>query len=104
MSKKKQLRIGMVGCGFMGRTHSNAFGKVNRFFDLEYEPILTAICARNGASAQAFADNWGYSSFETDWRKLVARSDIDIIDIASPNDTHMEIAIAAAQAGKIVMC
>ncbi len=104
MSKKKQLRIGMVGCGFMGRTHSNAFGKVNRFFDLEYEPILTAICARNGASAQAFADNWGYSSFETDWRKLVARSDIDLIDIASPNDTHMEIAIAAAQAGKIVMC
>jgi predicted dehydrogenase len=104
MGATKKLRIGMVGCGFMGRTHSNAFGKVNRFFDLEYEPVLTAICARNRASAEAFAANWGYSSFETDWRKLVARRDIDLIDIASPNDTHAEIAIAAAEAGKIVMC
>ena len=104
MGATKKLRVGMVGCGFMGRTHSNAFGKVNRFFDLEYEPVLTAVCARNRASAQAFADNWGYSSFETDWHKLVAREDIDLIDIASPNDTHAEIAIAAAEAGKMVMC
>ena len=88
----------------MGRTHSNAFGKVNQFFEVEYQPVLTAVCARNRASAQAFADNWGYSSFETDWRKLVARKDIDLIDIASPNDTHAEIAIAAAEAGKMVMC
>jgi predicted dehydrogenase len=104
MGATKRLRVGMVGCGFMGRTHSNAFGKVNRFFDLEYEPVLTAVCARNRAEAEAFADNWGYLSFETDWRKLAARKDIDLIDIASPNDTHAEIAIAAAEAGKMVMC
>ena len=104
MRAKKKLGIGVVGCGFMGRTHSNAFGKVNRFFDLEYEPVLTAVCARNVAAAEAFAENWGFTSFETDWRKLVARGDVDLIDIASPNDTHAEIAIAAAAAGKMVMC
>src|SRR5271155_4651226 len=104
MRAKKKLGIGVVGCGFMGRTHSNAFGKINRFFDLEYEPVLTAVCARNVAAAEAFAENWGFVSFETDWRKLVARGDIDLVDIASPNDTHAEIAIAAAKAGKMVMC
>ncbi len=104
MGATKKLRVGMVGCGFMGRTHSNAFGKVNRFFYLEHEPALVAVCARNPAEAEGFAGNWGYSSFETDWRKLVARKDIDLIDIASPNDTHAEIAIAAAEAGKMVMC
>jgi predicted dehydrogenase len=104
MGPTKKLKVGMVGCGFMGRTHSNAFGKVNRFFDLEHEPALVAVCARNPAEAESFAGNWGYSSFETDWRKLVARKDIDLIDIASPNDTHAEIAIAAAEAGKMVMC
>jgi predicted dehydrogenase len=104
MGATKKLRVGMVGCGFMGRTHSNAFGKVNRFFDLEHEPALVAVCARNPAEAEGFAGNWGYSSFETDWRKLVARKDIDLIDIASPNDTHAEIAVAAAEAGKMVMC
>ena len=104
MGPTKKLKVGMVGCGFMGRTHSNAFGKVNRFFDLEHEPALVAVCARNPAEAEGFAGNWGYSSFETDWRKLVARKDIDLIDIASPNDTHAEIAVAAAEAGKMVMC
>jgi len=101
---KKILNIGMVGYGFMGRTHSNAFLQAGRFFDLEYQPVLKAVCARNAARAEAFAANWGYQSTETDWRKLVERSDIDLIDIASPNDTHAEIAIAAANAGKIVMC
>jgi predicted dehydrogenase len=100
----KILNIGMVGYGFMGRTHSNAFLQAGRFFDLEYQPVLKVVCARNAARADAFAANWGYESIETDWRKLVERSDIDLIDIASPNDTHAEIAIAAAKAGKIVMC
>ena len=101
---KKQLNIGVVGYGFMGRTHSNAFLQAGRFFDLPYKPVLKAVCARNPERAQAFAENWGYESVETDWRKLVERDDIDLIDIASPNDTHAEIAIAAAKAGKIVMC
>jgi predicted dehydrogenase len=104
MSAKKKLNIGVVGTGFMGRTHSNAFAKVNQFFELDAQPILKAICARNPAGAKAFAANWGYEGFETDWRELVSREDIDLVDIASPNDTHAEIAIAAAKAGKMVMC
>jgi predicted dehydrogenase len=104
MSAKKKLNIGIVGAGFMGRTHSNAFSKVNQFFDLDCQPVLKAVCARNAAGAKAFAANWGFEAVETDWRKLVARDDIDLVDIASPNDTHAEIAIAAAKAGKMVMC
>src|SRR6478735_5603478 len=101
---KKKLNIGLVGYGFMGRAHSNAFRKVAHFFPLEYEPVLKAASARNKEKIEAFASQWGYESTETDWRKLVERPDIDLIDIASPNDTHAEIAIAAANAGKIVMC
>ena len=100
----KRLNIGLVGYGFMGRTHSNAFLQAPRFFDLPVKPALTALCARNADRAKAFAANWGYESIETDWRKLVERKDIDLIDIASTNDTHHDIAIAAAKAGKMVMC
>jgi predicted dehydrogenase len=101
---KKRLNVGMVGYGFMGRMHSNAFSQVGHFFDLPYQPVLKAASARDPAKLKAFADQWGYESMETDWRKLVARKDIDLIDIASPNDTHCEIALAAAKAGKMVMC
>src|SRR5262245_28038618 len=101
---KKHLNIGLVGYGFMGRAHSNAFLQAGRFFDLPYQPILKAVSARNPERLKSFADNWGYCSVETDWRKMVEREDIDLIDIASPNDTHAEIAIAAARAGKSVMC
>jgi predicted dehydrogenase len=100
----KTLNIGLVGYGFMGRTHSNAFHQAPRYFDLPYRPVLKAVAARNEERVKKFAANWGYESYETDWRKLVERKDIDVIDIASPNDTHQEIAIAAARAGKMVMC
>ena len=100
----KTLNIGLVGYGFMGRTHSNAFLQAPRFFDLPYRPVLKAVAARNADRVKAFAANWGYESAETDWRALIDRKDIDVIDIASPNDTHREIAIAAAKAGKMVMC
>ena len=98
------LNIGMIGYGFMGRTHSNAYRKVGYFFDLEYQPVLKAVCARSEDKVQAFADNWGYESIETDWRTLVARDDIDAVDICVPNNLHHEIAIACAQAGKMVLC
>ena len=98
------LNIGMIGYGFMGRAHSNAYRKVNNFFSLEHRPVLKAVCARDKEKAQAFADTWGYESVETDWKALVARKDIDLIDICSPNDTHREIALAAAQAGKMILC
>src|SRR5712692_1366791 len=88
----------------MGRTHSNAYLQAPRFFDVAYRPVLKAVCARNAERVKGFAENWGYQSVETDWRALVARKDIDLIDIASPNDTHAEIAIAAAKAGKMVLC
>ncbi len=101
---KKKLNIGMIGYGFMGRTHSNAFSKAPHFFDLPYEPVLKTVCARNGEKAAAFAAQWGYERFDTDWRKVVESPDIDAVDIASPNDTHHDIAIAAAAAGKIVLC
>jgi predicted dehydrogenase len=104
VSVQKPLNIGLVGCGFMGRTHSNAFRQVNQFFDVGHRPVLAAVCARNADEVRGFAERWGYASTETDWRRLVARRDIDLIDIASPNDTHAEIAIAAAEAGKMVLC
>ena len=100
----KKLNIGLIGYGFMGRAHSNAYLKVNRFFDLEYQPVLKAVCARSADKVRAFADNWGWESVETDWRKLVERDDIDAIDIGSPNNTHRDIVLAAAKAGKMILC
>ena len=101
---KKPLNIGLVGYGFMGRTHSNAFLQTPRFFDVPFEPVLKVVCARNPERLTSFAAQWGYQSSTTDWRELVDRKDIDLVDIASPNDTHAEIAVAAARAGKMVMC
>jgi predicted dehydrogenase len=104
MSTKKPLNIGLVGYGFMGRTHSNAYKRVNDFFDVPYRPVLKSVCGRTAQGAKAFADQWGYESTETDWRKLIERKDIDAIDICTPNNTHAEIALAAAAAGKMILC
>jgi predicted dehydrogenase len=104
LSMSKPLNIGMIGYGFMGRAHSNAYRKVGNFFDLDYQPVLKAACARDAAKVKAFADKWGYESVETDWRKLIDRKDIDVLDICTPNNTHREIALAAAQAGKKILC
>ena len=104
MVKKKELRIGLIGCGFMGRTHSNGYNRVPNFFpDLEYRPVLKAACSRTEDKVKAFADQWGFESYETDWKNLVKREDIDAVDICTPNDTHAEIAVAAASAGKMVL-
>jgi predicted dehydrogenase len=100
----KKLNVGLIGCGFMGRTHSNASRRVNNFFDLEYQPVLKAVCDLDEARAAAFAAKWGYESYETDWRKLIARKDIDLVDITLPNNMHREVAIAAAKAGKMILC
>lgn len=104
MSAKKPLNIGMIGYGFMGRAHSNAYSQVNHFFDLEYRPVLKAVCARSEENARKFADVWGYESIETDWRRLLERKDIDAVDICTPNNLHKEISIAAAEAGKMILC
>jgi len=105
MANKKTLNIGLIGGGFMGRTHSNGYNRIRNFFpDLEYTPVLKAVCFRNETKLKAFAEQWGYESTETDWRKLIERDDIDAVDICTPNDTHAEIAIAAAKAGKMILC
>lgn len=100
----KPVNVGLIGYGFMGRAHSNAYRQVSQFFDLEHQPVLKAACARKEDKIRDFAANWGWESYETDWRKLVERDDIDLIDIGSPNNTHHDIAIAAAEAGKMVVC
>jgi len=100
----KALNVGMIGYGFMGRAHSNAYRKVRNFFDLDYAPVLKAVCARDAAKVKSFADTWGYESTETDWRKLIERKDIALVDICVPNNLHREIALAAAQAGKMILC
>ncbi|MFB3105687.1 MAG: Gfo/Idh/MocA family protein, partial [Pseudomonadales bacterium] len=98
------LRIGMIGYGFMGRAHSNAYRRVNNFFKLEHTPVLTAVCGRDSEKVQAFADEWGYESVESDWQQLVQRNDIDLVDIGAPNHLHHDIALAAAEHGKMVLC
>ncbi len=100
----KELRVGMIGYGFMGRAHSNAYKRLNDFFPVAHRPVLKAACGRKADKAKAFAEVWGYERVETDWRRLVEARDIDLIDIGSPNITHRDIAIAAARAGKMVLC
>ena len=105
MKEKKVLKIGLIGGGFMGRTHSNGYKRVGDFFpELEYRPQLTAVCSRREDKVKAFANQWGYQSFETDWKSVIERDDIDAVDICTPNNTHAEIAIAAAEAGKMILC
>jgi len=98
------LRIGMIGYGFMARAHSNAYRKVSNFFEVKRRPVLQVACARNEGQAKAFAATWGYQAVETDWKRLVQRDDVDAVDICAPNNMHCEIAVAAARAGKMVLC
>ncbi|MBN2322847.1 MAG: Gfo/Idh/MocA family oxidoreductase [Spirochaetes bacterium] len=100
MSKK--IRVGMVGYKFMGKAHSNAWRQVPVFFDSPLVPELKAICGRDEEGVKAAAEKYGWESYETSWKKLVERDDIDIVDINTPNSSHAEIAIAAAEHGKHV--
>jgi len=100
----KQLNVGIIGYGFMGRTHSNAYRRVTNFFDVPYKPVLKTICGLEEKEAKAFADKWGFESYVTDWRKVMDDKSIDIVDICVPNNYHAELAIAAAQAGKMIIC
>ena len=100
----KTLNVGMIGYKFMGRAHSNAWVKADKFFDLKAKPILKVICGREKAGVMNACTRWGWSQFVTDWHEVVEDSTIDIVDINTPNDTHAEIAIAAAKAGKAILC
>ena len=100
----KDINVGIVGTKFMGRAHSNAFIDVPYWFDLPARPVLRAACARNVADLASFAQRFGWQTTETSWERLVARDDIDLVDICTSNVTHMPIAVAAAKAGKHVLC
>ncbi len=100
----KKLNIGLIGYGFMGRTHSNAYRKVTNFFDVPFEPVLQVVCGLVEAEAKAFAEKWGYKSHTTDWHKVVEDENVDVVEICVPNNVHAEIAIAAAKAGKAIVC
>lgn len=96
----KTMNVAIIGTKFMGKAHSNAWLNAPRFFDMEIKPILKVACGRNEADLKDFAQRWGWEETETDWRKVVERDDIDIIDISVPTYLHHEIAVAAAKAGK----
>ncbi|MEU0456211.1 Gfo/Idh/MocA family oxidoreductase [Streptomyces sp. NPDC006129] len=101
---KPPLRVGMVGYAFMGAAHSQGWRTAGRVFDLPLDPVQAVICGRDRSAAQAAADRHGWASVETDWRALVERDDIDLVDICTPGDSHAEIALAALAAGKHVLC
>ncbi|HJT71336.1 MAG TPA: Gfo/Idh/MocA family oxidoreductase [Terriglobales bacterium] len=103
-AKKQNLKIAMIGSGFIAKAHSNAFHQVGHFFDIPYSLDLRVVCARDQAKLQTFANQWGWAETSTDWESVVRRKDIDVVDIAVPNRLHAPIAIAAADAGKIVFC
>ena len=101
---RKEITIGIVGTKFMGRAHSNAYIDVAHFFDLPARPVMRVACGRNVPDLKAFARQFGWESTETSWERLVARDDVDLVDICTSNVTHMPIAVAAAKAGKHVFC
>lgn len=101
---RTELRVGMVGYAFMGAAHSQAWRTVNRVFDLPLRVRMAAVCGRDEAAVAGAAGRLGWSAYTTDWRELVARDDIDVIDVCTPGDSHAEITLAALAAGKHVMC
>jgi predicted dehydrogenase len=99
-----ELRVALLGQGFMGKAHSNAYCQVGHFFDLPYRIRRRLLCGRDAASLAIMADRWGWEETSTDWRSAIDRPDIDVVDISLPNYMHAEVAIAAARAGKMVLC
>lgn len=98
------LNVALIGYAFMGRAHSNAYRQVGRFFTPKYQPRMKVLCGRTPAGVKAAAEQLGWEQTATDWREVVRRKDIDVVDIATPGDSHAEIAIEAARAGKVVFC
>jgi predicted dehydrogenase len=102
--ERNEIGVGLVGYKFMGRAHSNAYRQVGRFFDLDLSPRMRAICGRDEAGVKEAAVSLGWEGYETDYRRFLERDDIDLVDVATPGNTHHEIAIAALEAGKHVLC
>jgi len=100
----RQLKVAMIGYGFMGAAHSQGWRVAPRFFDLPAQPVMELVVGRNASAVADAAEKWGWNASATDWREAIARDDIDVIDIVTPGDSHAEIAIAALAAGKHVLC
>ena len=103
-SPRPTLGVGLIGYAFMGAAHSQAWRTAPHFFDLPVRPELTVLAGRNSAAVTSAADRLGWASTETDWRRVIERDDVDLVDVCTPGDTHAEIAIAALEAGKHVLC
>ncbi len=101
---RPDLNICLVGYKFMGKAHSQAWQTVDRFFDLDAQPVMKVVCGRDASAVADFAKRWGWEQSSDDWQNAVGRKDVDLVDISSPGNTHCEIAVAAAQAGKHVFC
>jgi predicted dehydrogenase len=99
-----EVNVALIGYAFMGRAHSNAWRQVSRFFSPKLTPRMKVVCGRNRSAVRKASRNLGWKEYATDWREVVARDDIDIVDVSTPGDSHAEIAIAAAKAGKAVLC
>ncbi|MFL6569625.1 MAG: Gfo/Idh/MocA family protein, partial [Chthoniobacterales bacterium] len=104
MKTRRTLAVGLVGYAFMGKAHSNAWRQAPRFFELPAEVRMKTICGRNAAAAGRAATRFGWENAVSDWRRVVDDPEIDMVDISTPNDTHRDIAIAAARAGKAIIC
>ncbi|MFD9246314.1 Gfo/Idh/MocA family protein, partial [Streptomyces sp. NPDC059556] len=98
------LGIGMVGYAFMGAAHSQGWRTAGRVFDLPLRPVLAAVAGRDATAVRAAARRHGWAAAETDWRALIARDDVQLVDVCTPGDSHAEIAVAALEAGKHVLC
>ena len=101
---KKNVNVALVGTKFMGRTHSNAYLKVGKFFDLSVNPVMHTVCGRDSVATPAFADQWGWHNSSTNWKQMVKSDEIDLVDVGTPNDSHAPISIAALESGKHVAC
>jgi predicted dehydrogenase len=101
---KRTIGVALIGGGFMGKAHSNAYLKAGKFFDLPVEPVMACFCRRDRAQLRPTAARWGWRDVESDWRRAVARADVDLVDISTPNNLHRDVAVAAARAGKMVFC
>ena len=104
MDRSKCVNVALIGQKFMGRTHSNAYLKVGKFFDVPKQPVMHTICGRNAVELAGFAANWGWQNAETDWKKVVKCDEIDLVDVGTPNHLHAPMSIAAIEAGKAVAC
>ena len=100
----KTTNVAIIGTRFMGKAHSNAWSSAAKFFQLDLKPVMKVACDLDQTETAAFADKWGWQAVETDWRKVVQRPDVDIVDICVPSYLHQEIAVAAAQNGKHIFC